>query len=60
MLCGGKVAQPAGSDSRVNDKCVQLSFLAEELAVEKEDEKVDVDLRPVKHLHHGDAVVLQL
>jgi len=39
---------------------VQLSFLAEELVVEQEDEKIDVDLCSVKHPHHCHAFILQL
>jgi len=37
-----------------------VSLLAEELAVEKEDEQVNVDLSSVKHSHDRHAFVLQL
>ena len=44
----------------VNYKSVQLSFLAEELAVEKKDEKINVDLSSVEHQHNSSAFILQL
>ncbi len=34
--------------------------LVEELLVEEEDEQIDVDFGFIKHLHHGDLLVLQL
>lgn len=37
-----------------------ISSLLEEFLVEEEDEQIDVDFGFIKHLHHGDFLVLQL
>lgn len=39
---------------------VRIHSLVEELLVEEEDEQIDVDFGFIKHLHHGDLLVLQL